>query len=136
MKSKILLPFIFFFLLFATSCKKESTPAIVGSWRNTAVYSDPSRGGYGWVTEIRYPQVITFENNARFYSRSDVPEGAGVYDYNYSSRQLQLQYEADSYGTPAHSVLKKVETLTSDKLVIIIQTGNGMIYKQEYSKVN
>ena len=133
MKSKIIIPIIFFVLLLATSCKKESSPAIVGKWMCTAVYSERD----GWVTEMRFPEVVTFESDAQFSVFTDVPGGAGKYSYSRSSNELQLQYEADRYGNPSRSALQKVETLTNDKLIIAREPSvNGMMYKTEYARIN
>ena len=99
----------------------------------TTVYTERD----GWVSNLRFPEVVTFEADAQFYSFTDVPEGAGTYTYKRSSNLLQLQYEADRYGNPARSALQKVETLTNDKLVIAREPSvNGMIYKTEYTRIN
>ena len=91
----------------------------------------------GWVSNLRFPEVVTFEADAQFYSFTDVPVGTGTYRYNRSSNELQLQYEADTYGNPSRSALQKVEKLTNDKLVIAREPSvNGMIYKTEYSRIN
>ncbi len=99
----------------------------------TAVYSERD----GWVTEMRFPEVVTFESDAQFSVFTDVPGGAGKYSYSRSSNELQLQYEADRYGNPAREALQKVETLTNDKLIISREPSvNGMMYKTEYARIN
>lgn len=99
----------------------------------TAVYSERD----GWITEMRFPEVVTFQADAQFSFFTDVPGGAGKYSYSRSSNELQLQYEADRYGNPSRSDLQKVESLTNDKLVIAREPSvNGMMYKTEYSRIN
>ena len=99
----------------------------------TAVYSEND----GWITEMRFPEVVTFEADAQFTFFTDVPGGTGKYSYSLSSNELQLQYEADPYGNPPRLALQKVETLTNDKLVIAREPSvNGMMYKTEYARIN
>ncbi len=137
MKSKLLFPIIFFFIFFATSCKKEAVaPAIVGEWLTTAVYSDPVTGGEGWVTNFRFAERITFNSNSEFFSFTDVPGGSGTYNYSRSSNELQLNFDADRYGSPIVSSLLKVESLTNDKLITTYTYANGSIRKSEYIRVN
>ena len=99
----------------------------------TAVYSERD----GWVTEMRFPEVVMFEADAQFSVFTDVPGGTGKYSYSRSSDELQLKYEADRYGNPAREALQKVETLTNDKLIIAREpSANGMMYKTEYTRIN
>lgn len=138
MKSKTLFPFIFSFILLAASCKKESisSPAIVGKWMNTAVYTDPANGGFGWEAVSRH-EFLTLNPNAEFHFFTDVPGGAGIYSYDGSLRELQLLFEADQYGNSSRSEIRKVESMTDDKLITsFVSPINGMIYKTEYSRVN
>ena len=136
MKSKTLLPFIFFFILLTASFKKESSPAIVGKWMNTAVYTDPANGGFGWEI-VSHHEFLTLNPNAEFHFFTDVPGGAGIYSYDGSLRELQLLFEADQYGNSSRSEIRKVESMTEDKLITsFVSPINGMIYKTEYRRVN
>ena len=138
MKSKNLLPLFFFFILLAASCKKESSPssAIVGKWMNTAVYSDPAQGGYGWEVVTRH-EFVTFNPNEQFIFFTDVPGGGGRYAYNGASNDLLLNFEADQYGNTARSEVRKVETMVKNKLIVsYVSVINGMIYKTEYTRIN
>jgi hypothetical protein len=137
-KSKTLFPFIFFIILLGTSCRKESisSPAIIGKWMNTAVYSDPAQGGYGWETVTRH-EFVTFNPNEQFSFFTDVPGGGGRYAYNGASNDLLLNFEADQYGNTARSEIRKVETMTENKLIVsFVSAINGMIYKTEYTRIN
>lgn len=102
----------------------------------TAVYSDPVNGGNGWVTTFRFAENITFNSNSQFYSFTDVPEGSGTYNYNRSSNELKLNFEADNYGYPASSALLKVESLTNDRLVTTSTYASGIVRKKEYIRIN
>ena len=136
MKSKILYTCLILLTLTTISCKKESTsPAIVGKWKNTAVYSDPATGGFGWETVTRFNEIVTFNPNAEFSFYTDVPGGAGIYSFDNSSGDLLLQFEADSYGNSSRNELRRVETVNSDKLVISA-TSNGVLFKAEYVRIN
>ncbi len=136
MKSKTLYTCLILLTLAAISCKKESTnPAIVGKWKNTAVYSDPASGGFGWETVTRFNQVVTFNPNAEFSFYTDVPGGAGIYSFDNSSGELLLRFEADNYGNSSRNELRRVETVSSNKLVTSTSV-NGSIFKMEYVRIN
>lgn len=136
MKSKILYSCFILLTLATISCKKESTsPAIIGKWKNTAVYSDPASGGFGWELVTRFNEVVTFNPNAEFSFYTDVPGGAGTYSFDNSSGELLLQFEADNYGNTSRNELRRVETVSNNKLVTSI-TVNGSIFKMEYIRIN
>ncbi len=91
----------------------------------------------GWVSNLRFPEVVTYEPGEQFYSFTDVPGGSGTYRYNRESNLIELQYVADSYGNIARSALQKVETLTRDKLIVVnFISGMKMVSKIEYSRIN
>ena len=103
---------------------------------NTAVYTDPVNGGFGWETVSRH-EFLTLNTNSEFNFFTDVPGGGGIYSYDGSLRELLLQFEADQYGNSSRSEIRKVETMTEDKLIIsFVSPINGMTYKTEYSRVN
>jgi len=103
---------------------------------NTAVYSDPLNGGYGWEVVTRH-EFVTFNPNEQFAFFTDVPGGGGRYSYNVASNDLLLHFAADLYGNTARSEIRKVETMTEDKLIVaFVSPINGMIYKTEYSRIN
>jgi hypothetical protein len=103
---------------------------------NTAVYTDPANGGFGWEIVSRH-EFLTLNPNAEFHFFTDVPGGTGIYSYDGSLRVLQLQFEADQYGNSSRSEIRKVESMTEDKLITsFVSPINGMIYKTEYSRVN
>ena len=141
MKSKILVPCLFLITLIITSCSKESVPAvaenIVGKWKNTAIYTDPAKGGNGWETVTRFHEYVTFNPDAKFTIVTDIPASTGTYNFNGSSKDLLLQFEADQYGNTSRSEIRKVETMTDEKLIVaFVSPVDGMIYKTEYSRVN
>ena len=141
MKSKTLFSCLLLITLIITSCSKESVPSvtenIVGKWKNTAVYSDPAKGGHGWETVTRFHEYVTFNPDAKFTIFIDTPTSTGTYSFNGSSNDLLLHFEADSYGNASRSEIRKVETMTDDKLVVSFVTpDNGMICKTEYSRIN
>jgi hypothetical protein len=136
-KNKALLPCLSFFILLVTSCKKESVPAIVGKWMNTAVYSDPAKGGHGWEPVTLFHEVVTFNADAKFHVFTDTPGSGGTYNFNGSSKDLLLRFEADQYGNTSRLETRKVESMTEDRLItVFVSPVDGMIYKMEYNRVN
>ena len=141
MKSKALISCLILITLLITSCSKESIPPvaenIIGKWKNTAIYSDPAKGGHGWETVTRFHEYVSFNPNAKFIFFTDTPASTGTYSFNGSSRDLLLHFEADQYGNASRSEIRKVETMTDDKLIVsFVSPGDGMIYKTEYSRIN
>jgi len=103
---------------------------------NTAVYSDPAQGGYGWEIVTRH-EFVTFNPNEQFIFFTDVPGGGGRYIYNGASNNLLLNFEADQYGNTARSEVRNVEAMTENKLIVsFVSPDNGMVYKTEYSRIN
>jgi hypothetical protein len=140
-KSKNLFSCLFLITLTITSCSKESVPGvtenIVGKWKNTAVYSDPAKGGHGWETVTRFHEFVTFNPDAKFTFFTDTPASTGTYSFNGSSKDLLLYFEADQYGNSSRSEIRKVETMTDDKLIVsFVSPADGMIYKTEYGRIN
>lgn len=124
------------FLTFSFSyCKKESLPTIVGNWVTTAIYTDPSTGGYGWqiIPEGGWREIAIFKTDGSFSFFVDMPAGHGIFDFNHSTQDLYLHY-TDRDGNPTGTVLKKVEYLTNDKLIISYVYVSGGISKREYSR--
>lgn len=134
MKGKLLIALLCSNLVFY-SCKKDSTPGIAGKWLNTAVYTDPAKGGNGWSSDLKFPQLLTLDQNARFYSFTDVPEGSGTYQFHRVSNQLRLDYEASQYTVPAGCIIYTVEHLDIDRMVTTIVYSDGFIFKREYVRL-
>lgn len=136
MKINILYTLLIALSLAFVSCKKESTPGIVGQWRMTAVYTNSNNGSYEWVTALRFPEHITFNSDSRFSSFSDVPGGSGTYFFNRSTNDLQLNFEGGNNGSSVGSALLKVESLSADKLITVFISGNGTVRKEEFARIN
>ena len=113
------------------SCKKESSPAIVGQWMSTAVYNEQ-----GWQTISRFNEFVNFDAQTRFRFFTDIPAGNGTYQFNHSSGELKLLFEADQYGNRERAEIRRVETITEDKLVVSFTIPQGgLVYKTEYSRI-
>lgn len=104
---------------------------------NTAVYSDPVSGGAGWQeVTARAHEFVTFSPNADFVFFTDIPAGSGIYDYDHASRQLLLQFK-DGNGASPRSELRKVEDITTDRLVVSFSSpATGQLFKTEYTRIN
>lgn len=134
MKGKILIS-IFCCILVFSSCRKDTAPGIAGKWLNTAVYTDPAKGGIGWSSDLKFPQLLTLEQNARFYSFTDVPEGSGTYQFHRASSQLRLDYEAGQFNPAAGTLVYTVEHLDTDRMVTTIVHSDGFVLKREYVRL-
>lgn len=139
MKSSILFPVLLLFIFSIVSCSKESltnsTEPIVGKWKNTAIYSDPSAGGNGWETVTRFNEYVTFNPDLKFSFVNDTPERTGTYNFIESSKKLLLNFAADQYGNSSRSETRKVEVMTGDQLILSFTSQDGMTYKAEYSRI-
>ena len=104
---------------------------------NTAVYSDPANGGHGWETVTRLHEFVSFNPDAKFHFFTDTQGNTGTYDFNISSKDLLLYFEADGYGTTNRSEKRKVESITADQLILSFTSPiDGMMYKTTYNRVN
>lgn len=132
MKNKILLPFIIILTLGFTSCKKEKDPTVIGEWVSISNYT-AENGVFTWRPTSRFSQSITFDPDARFDTFIDIPTGAGTYSYDNRARKIDLNYEADHYGTTARTVTFNIEELTNNRLVVSSFSPAGNLqFKTEY----
>ena len=132
MKRKILLPFVVFLTLSFTSCKKEKEPAVIGKWVSISNYT-AENGVFSWRTTSRFNQSITFNPDARFSTFIDIPTGGGTYSYDNRGAKIELNFEADHYGTTARTVTYKIEELTNNRLVVSSFSPAGNLqFKTEY----
>jgi hypothetical protein len=135
-KNKILPLFLILAVFSFSYCKKETSPSIVGQWISTALYIDPATGGDGWTVLPERSvglEIAIFKTDASFSFSTDMPAGHGIFDFNYSTYELYLHY-TDRDGNPIGTVLKKVESLTNDKLIISSVSVSSGIRKIEYSR--
>jgi hypothetical protein len=114
-------PLAFLSLLFIStliSCKKESEPGIVGEWVSEAFYLPGSNGVYSWTVVPDYTESLTLTESQRFSYFTDVQGGSGTYFYQRAARQLELKFEADSFGSPAINSQLQVVEVTEENLVV------------------
>ena len=131
-KNKILLPFVVFLALSLTSCKKEKDPDLTGSWYSVANYR-AENGSFTWFPTNGFGQFITYYPDARFNTSNCVPTGGGTYSYNSRAAKIELNYEADRYGTVPGTATYKVEELTDTRLVVSSFSPAGHLqFKTEY----
>ena len=137
MRSKIAAYCLLALLFFSPACKKDISSAIIGNWISVSDFTMQANGIYMWTPVDRYPQSFSFSSEGRFSSFTDVPGGTGKYNYDGGLQQLTLSYEADGYGNIPNMQNFKVETITSDKLVLsYFSPANNLVFKTEYLRVN
>ena len=136
MKSKVLASCLFFLFIFSPSCKKDSFPGIIGHWISVADYREQQNGNFEWIpADGRSYFHYSFYPDGRFSSWSDVPSGYGTYSYNRSSGDLQLNFEANSYGGAVGTITLKVEKTNQDRLIFAHFSNTGILYtKTEFAK--
>lgn len=131
-KIKIPLPFVVFLLLSFSSCKKEKAPDVIGNWYSVANYR-AGNGSFTWSPTNGFGQFITFYSDARFNTSNCVPTGGGTYSYNSRATAIELNYEADHYGTIPGKISYKIEDLTDTRLILSSYAATGSLqFKTEY----
>ncbi len=123
-------------MLIAFSCKKEKEPSVIGSWVSISNYQEEN-GSFTWTPTNSFSQSITFNPDARFNTFIDIPTGGGTYVYDKRSAKIDLNYEADRYGTVPGKVTYKIDELTSDRLVVSSFSPSGHLqFKTEYTRID
>ncbi len=134
-KNRLLAPVLTFLLLIGYSCKKEKDPAIIGTWLNSAVYVAIGHDSPVWITDLKFPERLSLDQNSRFQTFTDIPAGSGTYVYDRTSNELKFNFEAEP-NFPATTTVVKVEYLDSDRLVIESSYPDGVIHKKEYRRAD
>lgn len=120
------LSYLFFVPILLFSCQKDTQTTIVGLWKETSVYSRDDSGVFYWSGPPRFPLQLTLTEDGKYSARYDVPAGDGVYQYNYSSRQLRLENSAGNIDIATVSIL-------DDNYLIIDHSFNGVVeYRQKF----
>ena len=135
MKSRLLAPVLTFLILISYSCTKEKDSAIVGTWLNSAVYVANGHDSPVWITDLKFPERLSLNQNSRFQSFTDIPAGSGTYIYDRNSHELKFNFEASPYY-PATTTVVKVDYLDSERLVIVSSYPDGVIHKKEYRRAD
>ena len=133
-KNKDLLPCLIFFTIIAVSCKKEKDPTIIGQWVSVSNYTEEN-GSFNWRPTNGFSQLITFNSDARFSTFIDIPTGSGTYAYNNRAAKIDLNYEADHYGTISATVTYQIDELTNDRLMVSSFSAVGNLqFRTEYAR--
>lgn len=133
MKGKLYLSLLLSITIILFSCKKESFSELSGKWESISVYTELNNGSYGWVNTDGHRHSYQFSPDGRFSTFTDVPGGAGTYNYNSATGELRLSYVADQYGT-----VPRVETILIEKLDrinITVSHQQDRPFKIEYTRV-
>jgi hypothetical protein len=135
-KNKILLLSLIFLTLFTISCKKEKGPAVIGKWVSISNYTEEN-GSFTWRPTNGFSQFVTFNPDSRFSTFIDIPTGGGTYAYDNRVAKIDLNYEADHYGTIPGTVTYKIEELTNNRLVVSSFSSSGNLqFKTEYIRLD
>lgn len=119
---------LFFVPLLVFSCQKHEQTTIVGLWKETSVYSRDNSGAFYWSGPSRFPLLLTLTEDGKYSARYDVPAGYGVYQYDYSTRQLRFENSSGNIETVIVSVL-------DDNYLITDHSVNGIVdYRQKFSR--
>ena len=123
--------FSFFFIsIFFLSCQKQQQVSIVGTWREISMYSRDQSGQFYWSRPPSFPYFLTLTEDSKYYGFSCVPAGHGVYQYNYSTRQLRFENSSGNMHIDTVSVL-------DDNYLIMDYTFNGITeYRQKFIRTN
>src|SRR5215204_6152978 len=107
-----------FVLVSFLSCQKDEPINITGFWKEVSVYSRDNSGVFYWSGPSRFPLTLKLTEDGKYSFRNDVPEGHGVYQYNYSTRQLRFENSGGNIDIDTVSVL-------NDNYLIIDHSFNG-----------
>ena len=135
-KNKILLLCLVLLTLITISCKKEKEPAVIGKWISISNYTEEN-SSFTWKSTNGFSQTITFNPDARFSTFIDIPTGGGTYTYDKKAANIDLNYEADYYGTIPETISYKIEALTNTRLVVSSYSASGNLqFKTEYIRLD
>jgi hypothetical protein len=134
MKGNLYLSLLLFISISLFSCKKESFSELSGKWESVSVYTELNNGSYGWVNTEGHRHSYQFFPDGRFSAFSDVPGGTGTYNFNKTTGELHLNYEADQFGTLPRTETILIERL--DKANITVSHMQDRPFKIEYARVN
>jgi len=90
---KSLLKVLFLSVFFILSCNKEKRYSIVGNWETAAVYRIDETGNFRWYeipSYSRAKRLFNLSEAGSYYFFSDIPEGHGIYNYDYATKKLTL----------------------------------------------
>ena len=121
--------FSFFFIsIFLLSCQKDKPATITGFWKEVSVYSRDNSGVFYWSGPSGFPLTLKLTEDGKYSFRYDVPAGHGVYQYNYSTRQLRFENSGGNIDIDTVSVL-------DDNYLIIDHSFNGVVeYRQKFTR--
>jgi hypothetical protein len=117
---------LFLALLVLFSCQKDKQVRITGFWKEVSVYSRDNSGVFNWSGPSRFPLTLKLTEDGKYAFHYDVPAGQGIYEYNYSTRQLRFETFGGNIDIDTVSVL-------DDNYLIIDHAFNGIIeYRQKF----
>src|SRR5215203_5101890 len=91
--------------IFFLSCQKQQQVSIVGTWTEISNYIRDSSGQFYWSDLSRVTYFLTMDTDGKYHGWSCVPTGHGVYQYNYSTRQLRFEDSGGNIEINTVSVL-------------------------------
>src|SRR4249919_2406460 len=119
--------FTFFFIsIFFYSCQKDKQATIVGSWVEISDCVRNNAGTFDCDETPGFPLRLTLSEGGEYSFFNDVPAGHGVYQYNYSNRQLIFESSGGNVDI-------RMVSLLDDDYLIIDYSSNGVVeYRQKF----
>jgi hypothetical protein len=115
--------------LLLISCRKEKMVPISGSWQEIGNYIKNSSGEFYWESASRFPLTLVLNNNSDYYAFNDVPAGSGIYEYNYSTKELRLT------NNPSGNIsICRVSLLDENYMIIDYVYNNELMRKVKFSR--
>jgi len=119
--------FAFFFIsIFFFSCQKDKQATIVGLWIEISDCIRDNSGALICGDAPKFPLRLTLSENGEYSFFNDVPAGHGIYQYNYSNKQLIFESSGGNVD------IRMVSLLDDDYLIIDYSLNGVVEYRQKF----
>ena len=122
--------FCFFFIsIFCLSCQKDNPVTINGFWKQVSIYSRLNSSVFTWSdVSSAFPLTLQLTGDGKYFFQYDVPAGHGLYQYNYSTKELRFEDSNGNINIDTVSVL-------DDNYLIIDYSINGIVeYRHKFMR--
>ena len=120
---------LFFISIFCLSCQKDTPVTITGFWKQISVYSRLNSGSFYWSdVSSAFPLTLELTEDGKYFFQYDVPAGHGLYQYNYSTKELHFE---DSNGNVD---IDTVSFLDGNYLVVDYSFNGVVEYRHKFMR--